>query len=183
MPGEARDELACTTGSCVCTKSAPGICVSSSETFSPDDARWMQHALMLAEHARDSENEVPVGAVIVLADELIGEGWNRNIGLHDVSAHAEILALRAAGARRQNYRLPGATLYATLEPCAMCAMALVHARVARVVYAAADPKTGAAGSVFDTLVSGLHNHRVVVESGLLADQSATLLREFFRSRR
>lgn len=151
--------------------------------FGADDARWMQRALVLAAHARDSEDEVPVGAVVVRAGEIIGEGWNRNITLHDASAHAEILALRAAGAREQNYRLPGATLYATLEPCAMCAMALVHARIARVVYAAADPKTGAAGSVFDTLVSARHNHRVVVESGLLAEESTHMLHEFFRSRR
>ena len=112
-----------------------------------------------------------------------GEGWNRNIVLNDPSAHAEILALRDAGARLVNYRFPGATLYATLEPCAMCAMALVHARVARVVFAADDPKTGAAGSVFDTLVSERHNHRIDVERGLLANASATLLREFFRARR
>lgn len=147
------------------------------------DETYMRRALELAAHARDAEGEVPVGAVLVIDGAIAGEGWNRNIGLNDPSAHAEILALRAAGARVRNYRFPGATLYATLEPCAMCAMALVHARVARVVYAARDPKTGAAGSVFDTLVSERHNHRVAVESGLLADESATLLRDFFRSRR
>ncbi|HET9033554.1 MAG TPA: tRNA adenosine(34) deaminase TadA [Dokdonella sp.] len=151
--------------------------------FSADDERWMRRALELAAHARDAENEVPVGAVLVSAESAIGEGWNRNIVLNDASAHAEILALRAAGQQVGNYRFPGATLYATLEPCAMCAMALVHARVGRVVYAAADPKTGAAGSVFDTLVSPLHNHRIEVASGLFADESASMLREFFRSRR
>jgi tRNA(adenine34) deaminase len=148
-----------------------------------EDEMHMRRALALAAHARDADGEVPVGAVLVVDGAVVGEGWNRNITLNDASAHAEILALRAAGARVGNYRFPGATLYATLEPCAMCAMALVHARVARVVYAASDPKTGAAGSVFDTLVSDRHNHRVHVEGGLLADESATLLREFFRRRR
>ncbi len=154
-----------------------------SPDFSADDVRWMRRALELAAHARDADAEVPVGAVLVADGQVIGEGWNRNITLNDPSAHAEILALRDAGAKLGNYRFPGATLYATLEPCAMCAMALVHARVARVVYAAADPKTGAAGSVFDTLISPLHNHRIEVAAGLLAEESGTMLREFFRSRR
>ena len=143
----------------------------------------MRRALELAAHARDAEGEVPVGAVLVLDGEIVGEGWNRNITLADASAHAEIGALRDAGQRLRNHRIPDSTLYVTLEPCAMCAMALVHARVARVVYAATDPKTGAAGSVFDTLVSPLHNHRVEVARGLLADESASLLRAFFKSRR
>ncbi|GAB3033466.1 tRNA adenosine(34) deaminase TadA [Oleiagrimonas citrea] len=152
--------------------------------FSDQDRAWMQRALALAEHARDAENEVPVGAVLVDAEQnVLGLGWNRNITLHDPTAHAEIVALRAAGEKLGNHRFPGSTLYVTLEPCAMCAMALVHARIARVVYATTDPKTGAAGSVFDTLVSERHNHRIKVESGLLADVSATMLREFFRSRR
>jgi tRNA(adenine34) deaminase len=160
-----------------------GTVQAPAPTFSADDERWMRRALELAAHARDVDGEVPVGAVLVVAGEAVGEGWNRNIALNDPSAHAEILALRAAGTRLGNYRFPQATLYATLEPCAMCAMALVHARVARVVYAAADPKTGAAGSVFDTLVSPKHNHRIAVAAGLCADESASLLREFFRSRR
>ena len=143
----------------------------------------MRHALELAQHARDAENEVPVGAVLVQDDAVVGLGWNRNITLHDPTAHAEIMALRAAGERLANHRITGATLYVTLEPCAMCAMALVHARVARVVYAATDPKTGAAGSVFDTLVSERHNHRVQVQGGLLADEAGAMLREFFRARR
>ena len=143
----------------------------------------MRRALELAAHARDAEGEVPVGAVLVLDDEIVGEGWNRNIILNDPSAHAEIRALRDAGQRLGNHRIPGSTLYVTLEPCAMCAMALVHARVARVVYGAADPKTGAAGSVFDTLISDLHNHKIEVFGGLLADESSALLREFFRARR
>ena len=143
----------------------------------------MQRALQLARHARDAEGEIPVGAVLVRGDEVLGEGWNRNITLHDPSAHAEIVALRAAGAKLANHRLIGTTLYVTLEPCAMCAMALIHARVARVVYAAPDPKTGAAGSVFDTLISTRHNHRIEVVGGLLAEESAKLLRSFFRERR
>lgn len=143
----------------------------------------MRRALELAAHARDADGEVPVGAVMVLAGEIVGEGWNRNITLNDPSAHAEIGALRDAGQRLGNHRFPGATLYVTLEPCAMCAMALVHARVMRVVYGTTDPKTGAAGSVFDTLVSDRHNHRIEVQGGLLAEASAMLLRDFFRARR
>ncbi|HJP97435.1 MAG TPA: tRNA adenosine(34) deaminase TadA [Rhodanobacteraceae bacterium] len=151
--------------------------------WSENDLAWMRRALDLAVHARDAEGEVPVGAVLVLDDEIVGEGWNRNITLNDPSAHAEIGALREAGRRLGNHRMPGSTLYVTLEPCAMCAMAIVHARVARVVYGAADPRTGAAGSVFDTLVSERHNHRVEVQGGLLAETSARLLREFFRAKR
>jgi len=151
--------------------------------FSEADHVWMRRALDLARHARDAENEVPVGAVLVKGETVLGLGWNRNIILHDPTAHAEIVALRAAGERMDNHRFPGSTLYVTLEPCAMCAMALVHARVARVVYAADDPKTGAAGSVFDTLVSSRHNHRIRVDSGLMATESGSLLRAFFRSRR
>lgn len=143
----------------------------------------MQRALQLAAHARDAENEVPVGAVLVQGGEIIGLGWNRNITLHDPTAHAEIQAMRAAGEKLANHRLSGATLYVTLEPCSMCAMAMIHARIDRVVYAAADPKTGAAGSVFDTLISERHNHRIKVAGGLLADESASLLRDFFRARR
>ncbi|WP_250626901.1 tRNA adenosine(34) deaminase TadA [Pinirhizobacter soli] len=149
----------------------------------PTDETWMRRALTLAEHARDAEGEVPVGAVLVLNDEAVGEGWNRNIGTHDPTAHAEIEALRSAGRKLANYRIPGSTLYVTLEPCAMCAMAIVHARIARVVYGATDPKTGAAGSVFDTLISERHNHRVAVDGGVMADEASSMLREFFRSRR
>lgn len=156
---------------------------STPTDFSTDDMRYMQQALQLAVHARDSENEVPVGAVLVQAGEVVGVGWNRNITLHDPTAHAEIMALRAAGEKLANHRLSGATLYVTLEPCSMCAMAMIHARLARVVYAAVDPKTGAAGSVFDTLVDVRHNHRIDVAGGLLAEESASLLREFFRARR
>jgi tRNA(Arg) A34 adenosine deaminase TadA len=156
---------------------------SSPPTFTDDDERFMRRALQLAGHARDAENEVPVGALVVLDGDIIGLGWNRNITLNDPTAHAEIQAIRAAGEKIGNYRLVGATLYVTLEPCAMCSMALVHARVGRVVYGATDPKTGAAGSVFDTLISERHNHRIQVDGGLLAEESSAMLREFFRSRR
>jgi len=157
--------------------------VEITSPFDADDQAYMHRALQLAEHARDAENEVPVGAVLVLNGEIVGLGWNRNITLHDPTAHAEIQALRAAGEKLANHRLSGATLYVTLEPCSMCAMAMIHARVGRVVYGAVDPKTGAAGSVFDTLISDKHNHRIEVSSGLLADESSTLLRDFFRARR
>jgi tRNA(adenine34) deaminase len=156
---------------------------SSSTKFSDADVQYMHRALQLAAHARDAENEVPVGAVLVKDGEIAGLGWNRNVALHDPTAHAEIMAMRAAGVKLANHRLSGATLYVTLEPCAMCAMALIHARLGRVVFGATDPKTGAAGSVFDTLVDTRHNHRIEVAGGLLADESASLLREFFRARR
>ena len=151
--------------------------------FSPDDERFMRHALVLAKRAHEQDAEVPVGALVVVDGAIVGEGWNRTVSGNDPSAHAEIVALRAAGTAVGNYRLPGATLYVTLEPCAMCSGAIVHARLKRVVYAADDPKTGAAGSVFDTLISPLHNHRVAVEHGLCAADAGDLLRDFFRARR
>lgn len=152
--------------------------------FTAEDERWMRQALAVADRAEREDNEVPVGAVLVSAEgELLAEGSNRNINEHDPTAHAEIVALRRAGQRLQNYRLTGATLYVTLEPCAMCAMALVHARVARVVYAARDPKTGAAGSVFDLLEDSRHNHRVQVDGGLLAEEAGQRLTDYFRRKR
>jgi tRNA(adenine34) deaminase len=148
-----------------------------------DDKRYMQRALELARHAQDAHTEVPVGAVVVKDGQIIGEGWNQSISGNDPSAHAEIMALRDAGRRLGNYRFPGAELFVTLEPCVMCAGAMIHARLARVVYATGDPKTGAAGSVFDTLMSPLHNHRITVENGLCAEQASELLTRFFRQRR
>jgi len=146
------------------------------------DERWMVEALALARQAA-AAGEVPVGAVLVRAGEVLGSGWNRPIASSDPSAHAEILALRGAARRAGNYRLPGTTLYTTLEPCAMCAGALVHARVQRLVYAAADPRAGAAGSVLDVLGSAALNHRVQVSGGILAERSRELLQGFFRERR
>jgi len=162
---------------------AEHVPVAADDSGLAADRAWMRRALELARHAEASDGEVPVGAIVVLDGDIVGEGWNRNITLDDPTAHAEIQALRDAGRRRGNYRLPDATLYVTLEPCAMCAGAIVHARIARVVYGASDPKTGAAGSVFDVLQHERHNHRVDVTRGVLADESGELLRRFFRSRR
>nr|WP_272914576.1 tRNA adenosine(34) deaminase TadA [Stenotrophomonas panacihumi] len=148
------------------------------------DAYWMGEALALAERAEREFDEIPVGAILVgPGGERLGEGWNYNIASHDPSAHAEIMALREGGQRLRNHRLVGCTLYVTLEPCAMCAMAIVHARVARVVYAAPDPKTGAAGSVFDLLADPRHNHRVQVDSGVMAEEASRRLTNYFRAKR
>lgn len=147
-----------------------------------EDACWMRHALVLAQRAA-AEGEVPVGAVVVKDGVVIGEGWNRPIAAHDPTAHAEIQALRAAALHIGNYRLTDTNLYVTLEPCAMCAGAMVHARVRRVVYGASDPRTGAAGSVFNLLQSVQLNHQAEVCGGVLAEECGALLREFFRARR
>lgn len=148
------------------------------------DEDWMRHALALAARAEREDDEVPVGAVLVSAEgAVLGEGWNRNIVEHDPTAHAEIVAMRAAGRRIGNHRLLGTTLYVTLEPCAMCAMAMVHARVARLVFGAADPKTGAAGSVFDLLADPRHNHRLPVQGGVLGEEAGARLTAYFRNKR
>ncbi len=146
------------------------------------DRYWMGHALSLAREA-EQRGEVPVGAVLIRDGQVVGEGWNRPISDCDPTAHAEIIALRQAAVATGNYRLPNTTLYVTLEPCAMCAGALIHARVARVVFGASDPKGGAAGSVFDVLGTDRLNHRVMVEGGLLAAECGELLRSFFRRKR
>ena len=152
--------------------------------FSEGDRGWMERALALADRAEREQGEIPVGALVVGADgTLLGEGWNRNIGEHDPSAHAEIVAMREAGRRLGNHRLLGATLYVTLEPCAMCAMAMVHARLARVVFGATDPKTGACGSVFDLPADPRHNHRLQVEGGLLGEEAGRRLSDYFRRKR
>lgn len=148
----------------------------------PNDEQWMAHALSLAKQA-ELQGEVPVGAVIVRNDTILGEGWNKPIISKDPTAHAEIQALRAACNQADNYRLPGATLYITLEPCIMCAGAIVHARIERVVFATSEPKTGAAGSCLDIFNIPQLNHHVICEQGVLAEQSSELLRNFFRSRR
>lgn len=147
-----------------------------------DDAFWMQHALQLAARAADA-GEVPVGAVLVRNGEKIAEGWNQPIALNDPTAHAEIVTLRAAAQALGNYRLNDCTLYVTLEPCPMCAGALVHARVKRVVYAAPDDKAGAAGSVLQVLRHPQLNHLCQLTPGVLADAAKAQLSAFFASRR
>lgn len=142
----------------------------------------MRRALDLARAAQAS-GEVPVGAVLVRDGEILAEGFNRPVMSHDPSAHAEIVVMRTAAALVGNYRLPGSTLYVTLEPCPMCAGAMVHARVERLVFAASDPRTGAAGTVFNLADSDRLNHRIRVDSGVLAEESGRLLREFFAARR
>ena len=142
----------------------------------------MQRAYELAVKARDND-EVPVGAVVVLDNRIIGEGWNQPISSNDPTAHAEVVALRQAGQNTNNYRLPGATMYVTLEPCAMCAGALVHARLAKLVYATDDPKTGACGSVLDITRHDALNHKVEIECGTMQDECRKLLQEFFQQKR
>ena len=148
----------------------------------PSDADYMREALVLARAAAE-RGEVPVGALVVRGGTVLGSGANCPIHSHDPTAHAEIEALRAAAGRAGDYRLTGATLYVTLEPCIMCAAALVHARVARVVFGAWDPKAGGAGSIADVFAIRELNHRVDVFGGVLADECGTLLSEFFRARR
>ncbi len=142
----------------------------------------MTRALELAAQARD-QGEVPVGAVVVHDGAIIGEGFNQPITLVDPSAHAEMQAMRRAARRMDNYRLADATLYVTLEPCAMCAGAMVHARIKRLVYGAADPKTGAAGSVFNLVQADRLNHRLDVDGGVMEKECGALLKDFFRKRR
>ena len=146
------------------------------------DQYWMRHALLLAARA-EAEGEVPVGAVLVRDGEVIGEGWNCPIGTHDPSAHAEIQALRAAGAFEQNYRLPGVSLYVTLEPCLMCAGAIFQARLSRVVFGAKEPKTGVAGSTLNLFDNAQLNHHTQCEGGVLEIFCAEKLSSFFAKRR
>ena len=147
-----------------------------------DDASYMRRALDLARSA-ELAGEVPVGAVLVLEGVVIGEGWNRPISSCDPSSHAEIAALRAGARQTGNYRLAGSTLYVTMEPCPMCAGAMIHARVARVVYGTPDLRAGATGTVIDVLGSAAANHRVSVTGDVLADECRELLQAFFRARR
>lgn len=147
-----------------------------------DDARWMRQALALAERAA-AEGEVPVGAVLVKDGALLASGFNRPIGDHDPSGHAEMLALRAGAKALGNYRLTGTTLYVTLEPCVMCAGAIVHARVQRLVFGAPDPKAGAVNAVYDVISNPRLNHRVAWTGGVLEHECGQVLRDFFRARR
>jgi tRNA(adenine34) deaminase len=146
------------------------------------DRQFMQQALEQAGLAALA-GEVPVGAVMVRDGEVISKAFNKPITNHDPSAHAEMLALRQAALSEENYRLPGTTLYVTLEPCTMCAGAMLHARVDRIVYGAKDPKTGAAGSVLDVFSSKQINHQTVIEGGMMAEECGQLLRDFFKERR
>lgn len=147
-----------------------------------NDEFFMREALTLAREA-GADDEVPVGAVVVCDGEIVGRGFNRPIGLHDPTAHAEIMALRDAAKNLANYRIPGCTLYVTLEPCAMCSGAIFHARIARVVFGARDPKTGVAGSVMDLYAQERLNHHATIEGGVLAEECARLLSGFFAARR
>jgi len=155
--------------------------VESDAKNNPDQV-FMSRALELARQARE-QGEVPVGAVVVYGDQIIGEGFNQPITLADPSAHAEMQAMRKAARRLDNYRLSDTTLYVTLEPCAMCAGAMVHARVKRLVYGAADPKTGATGSVFNLVQAEQLNHQLEVDGGLMDKECGELLRDFFKQRR
>ena len=150
--------------------------------FTAEDGKYMARALQLAKDA-GRNNEVPVGAVLVHEGRIIGEGSNNPISSHDVSAHAELVAIRQACLTMSNYRLPNSTLYVSLEPCPMCAGAIVHARIARVVIATEEPRAGAAGSVFNLLDNPNLNHRCTVEYGLYEQESSDLLKAFFKRRR
>ncbi|MFZ3037092.1 MAG: tRNA adenosine(34) deaminase TadA [Rugosibacter sp.] len=147
-----------------------------------NDELWMAEALALAREA-GAAGEVPVGAVVVLDGQIIGRGFNQPISRQDPTAHAEVVALRDAAMRLGNYRLPGATLYVTLEPCMMCAGAMMHARLARVVFGAADPKTGVAGSVLNVFTEARLNHHAAITGGVRAEECGQLLSSFFAARR
>ncbi len=147
-----------------------------------DDERRMHVALRLARYAAATQ-EIPVGALVVIDGDIVGKGWNQSISQHDPCAHAEIIALRAAARSINNYRLLHASLYVTLEPCVMCVGAMLHARIARLVFGAHDTKTGAAGSVFELLSDTRHNHQVAVTQGVLAHDCSILLQDFFQQRR
>jgi tRNA(adenine34) deaminase len=155
---------------------------AENRAINADDAHWMELALTLAGEAA-AAGEVPVGAVVVRDGTLLGQGYNRNLLDNDPSAHAEIIALRDAAARAGNHRLVGATLFATIEPCAMCAGAMVHARLARLVYGAPDPKAGAAGSVLQVINHPKLNHQMEITSGVLADRCSLIIQDFFKVRR
>lgn len=155
---------------------------NSAEMHSEEDAAWMQQALGQAELAA-AAGEVPVGALVIKDGEIIGQGHNRNLLDNDPTAHAEIVALRQAAARLGNHRLTGCTMVATIEPCSMCAGALIHARIARLVYGASDPKAGAAGSTIQVINHPSLNHRMEVTTGVLAGKCSQVLQKFFRQKR
>ena len=169
-------------GGAAATNAAASVDPLASPIFSERDRRFMALAQAAAEEAR-AAGEVPVGAVLVRGDEVIASGFNHPIGAHDPSAHAEMVALRAAAHAVENYRLPGCELYVTLEPCLMCAGAIMHARIARVVFGARDPKTGACGSVVDAFANPQLNHHTTVSGGLLEAECGAALKSFFAERR
>ena len=146
------------------------------------DIRWMERALELA-HKAEAVGEVPVGAILVKDNQLIAEGWNQPITSNDATSHAEIMAMREAGKKLNNYRLVDTVMYVTLEPCSMCVGAMIHARVGKVIFGAAEPRTGALGGAFNLLEANEHNHLFDFESGVLAEESRVLLQRFFQSRR
>ena len=156
-----------------------GVAVSNSLG---DHEQWMRRALALADRA-ENEGEVPIGAVLVRDGALLGEGWNQVITSCDPSAHAEIVAMRDAAAMAGNYRLPGATLYVTLEPCTMCVGAMIHARIEKLVFAAREPRAGVVCSTCSMLDEPRYNHRVSWQEGVLAEESSARLQAFFRARR
>lgn len=158
------------------------LCISTVSKSNRMDDIWMEEALRAAQEALGM-GEVPVGAVVVLDNKVVGRGWNRNLRESDPSAHAEIVALRNAGATIGNHRLVGCELFATIEPCAMCAGAMIHSRLKRLIYGADDPKAGAVHSVMQVLNHPQLNHKMEVRGGVLADRCADLLQEFFKSRR
>jgi len=147
-----------------------------------EDIKWLQYAIKLAFRAKE-QDEVPIGAVLVAENKIIGEGWNCPISQNDPTSHAEIMAIREAAKHLGNYRLVDTTLYVTLEPCVMCAGAIIQARIKRLVFGAYDSKAGAAGSVLNIFEEKRFNHRVIYEGGLLADECAQLLQDFFQARR
>lgn len=156
--------------------------VSADVVIDTVDRGFMRDALSLAQRAA-GQGEVPVGAIIVRNGQVVGQGSNQPVGSHDPSAHAEICALRDAGQALENYRLPGCTLYVTIEPCTMCLGAIIHARIARLVYGAAEPRYGAVSSGQRLLENGVYNHQMEVTSGVLAEEAAALMKQFFRQRR
>ncbi|WP_340676741.1 tRNA adenosine(34) deaminase TadA [Paraglaciecola sp.] len=156
--------------------------MTTPKTQVEQDIYWMKHALSLADNA-EQQGEIPVGSVLVVDNKVVGEGWNQSISLHDPSAHAEMQAIRQAGQRLQNYRMVDATLYVTLEPCPMCAGLLVHSRIARLVFGAADYKTGAAGSVMNLLENKQLNHQVNITGGIEDEVCGEKISAFFRYRR
>jgi len=160
-----------------------GVQLATNTFWSIQDVKWMQGALRLAKQGAE-RGEVPVGAVLVHNQQIIGQGFNEPIGRHDATAHAEIVALRDACTRLKNYRLPlQTTLYVTLEPCTMCIGALIHARVDRLIYAASEPRAGMVGSQMNLPTQSFYNHNIEVHNGLCREQSSQMLKSFFRERR